>query len=214
MNIVIVKYNAGNIQSVLYALERIGLNAFVTDDHSAIQSADKVIFPGVGEASTAMQYLRERNLDKLLISLTQPVLGICLGMQLMCSYSEENNTDCLNIFREPVKKFDPSIHNLPEITVTTRQPGVEPGLDLKVPQIGWNNIYDLKTDLFKHVRENSYVYLVHSYYAALGEHTIATTDYVQPYSTGLHTKNFYGVQFHPEKSADTGEQILKNFLSL
>ncbi len=214
MNIVIVKYNAGNIQSVLYALERIGLNAVVTDDHAAIQTADKVIFPGVGEASTAMQYLRERNLDKLLISLTQPVLGICLGMQLMCSYSEENNTDCLNIFREPVKKFDPLINNLPETTVTTGQPAVEPRLDLKVPQIGWNNIYDLKTDLFKDVRENSYVYLVHSYYAALGEHTIAITDYVQPYSTGLHTKNFYGVQFHPEKSADTGEQILKNFLSL
>jgi glutamine amidotransferase len=214
MNIVIVKYNAGNIQSVLYALERIGLNAVVTDDHAAIQTADKVIFPGVGEASTAMQYLRERNLDKLLISLTQPVLGICLGMQLMCSYSEENNTACLNIFREPVKKFDPLNNNLPETTVTTGQPAVEPRLDLKVPQIGWNNIYDLKTDLFKDVRENSYVYLVHSYYAALGEHTIAITDYVQPYSTGLHTKNFYGVQFHPEKSADTGEHILKNFLSL
>lgn len=214
MNIVIVKYNAGNIQSVLYALERIGLNAVVTDDHAAIQSADKVIFPGVGEASTAMQYLRERNLDKLLIGLTQPLLGICLGMQLMCSYSEENNTTCLNIFRETVKKFDPSNNNLPATAMITGQPAVKPESDLKVPQIGWNNIYDLKTDLFKDVRENSYVYLVHSYYAALGEHTIATTDYVQSYSTGLHTKNFYGVQFHPEKSADTGEQILKNFLSL
>ena len=204
MTIVIVKYNAGNIQSVLYALERIGLNAVVTDDHHSIQSADKVIFPGVGEASTAMHYLKQRNLDKLLVSLTQPVLGICLGMQLMCSHSEENDTTCLNIFREQVKRFNPS-------TVTTL---VKSETNLKVPQIGWNNIFDLKTTLFKDVAENSYVYLVHSYYAALGEHTIATTDYVQPYSTGLHVNNFYGVQFHPEKSADAGQQILKNFLSL
>jgi glutamine amidotransferase len=214
MNVTIVKYNSGNIQSVLYALERIGLEAIVTDDHAAIQSADKVIFPGVGEASTAMQYLRERNLDKLLTSLTQPVLGICLGMQLMCSYSEENDTDCLNIFQEQVKKFDPSITGSTVTSILTGQPSIKTGSELKVPQIGWNNIFDLKTDLFKNVPENSYVYLVHSYYAALGEHTIATTDYVHPYSTGLHVRNFYGVQFHPEKSAGTGEQILKNFLSL
>ncbi len=208
MTIVIVKYNAGNIQSVLYALERIGLNAVVTDDHDSIQSADKVIFPGVGEASTAMNYLKERNMDKLLVSLTQPVLGICLGMQLMCSHSEENDTPCLNIFREQVKKFSPSTVSLPDTLLA------EPEAKMKVPQIGWNNIFDLKTSLFKDVAENSYVYLVHSYYAALGEHTIATTDYVQPYSTGLHVNNFYGVQFHPEKSADAGQQILKNFLSL
>ena len=207
MNIVIVKYNAGNIQSVLYALERIGLNAIVTDDFSTIQSADKVIFPGVGEASTAMRYLRERKLDELLTSLTQPVLGICLGMQLMCSYSEENDTTCLNIFPEKVKKFNAAVFDASVAAIKNNS-------GLKVPQIGWNNIYDLQTDLFKKVPENSYMYLVHSYYAALGEHTIATTDYIQPYSAGLHTKNFYGVQFHPEKSADNGEQILKNFLSL
>ena len=208
MNIVIVKYNAGNIKSVLYALERIGLNAVVTDDFSTIQSADKIIFPGVGEASTAMRYLRERKLDELLVSLTQPLLGICLGMQLMCSYSEENDTTCLNIFPEKVKKFNPPAFNAPGTAI------IKNNSDLKVPQIGWNNIYDLKTELFKNVPENAYMYFVHSYYAALGEHTIATTDYVQLYSAGLHTKNFYGVQFHPEKSADAGEQILKNFLSL
>jgi glutamine amidotransferase len=214
MNIVIVKYNAGNIQSVLYALERIGLNAVVTDDHAAIRSADKVIFPGVGEASTAMAYLRERNLDKVLVSLTQPVLGICLGMQLMCSHSEENNTGCLNIFQEPVKKFDPSVAGVQRVPAAKKGSLVTHQAHLKVPQIGWNNIFNLKSDLFKEVAENCYVYSVHSYYAALGAHTIATIDYVQPYSAALHTKNFYGVQFHPEKSADTGEQILKNFLSL
>lgn len=205
MKIVIVKYNAGNIQSVLYALERIGISAEVTDDKEAVQYADKVIFPGVGEASTAMRYLKERSLDKLITSLKQPVLGICLGMQLMCSHSEENDTECLGIFQEKVKRFNPLLAAMEEGVQTT---------DLKVPQIGWNNIYNLKTGLFDGVTDCSYVYLVHSYYAALGEHTIATTDYVQPYSTGLHTGNFYGVQFHPEKSADTGEKILKNFLSL
>lgn len=205
MKIVIVKYNAGNIQSVLYALERIGISAEVTDDKEAVQYADKVIFPGVGEASTAMRYLKERSLDKLITSLQQPVLGICLGMQLMCSHSEENDTDCLGIFRENVKRFNPLL--------AAREVGVQTA-DLKVPQIGWNNIYNLQTGLFEGVTDCSYVYLVHSYYAALGEHTIATTDYVQPYSAGLHSGNFYGVQFHPEKSADIGEKILKNFLSL
>ena len=199
MKIAIIKYNAGNIRSVLYALERIGHSAVVTDNADEIRNSDKVIFPGVGEASTAMNYLKDRNLDKLIYSLTQPVLGICLGMQLMCKYSEENDTECLGIFDEDVKKFSPQSRQM---------------LDLKVPQIGWNAIYDLKTDLFKNVTENSYCYFVHGYYAAKGEHTIATADYVQPYSSALHKNNFYGVQFHPEKSAITGERIISNFLNL
>lgn len=198
MNLAIVKYNAGNIQSVLYALERIGVEAVVTDDQEYLKKADKVIFPGVGEASSAMNYLKERGLDKLLVSLTQPVLGICLGMQLMCRYSEENDTDCLGIFDEKVLKFDVS--------------GIEERI--KVPQIGWNTIYDLKTNLFKGVAENSFCYFVHGYHAALGEHTIATTHYIKPYSSALHRDNFYGVQFHPEKSAAVGEQIIKNFLAI
>ncbi|NNV54509.1 imidazole glycerol phosphate synthase subunit HisH [Limnovirga soli] len=194
--LVIVKYNAGNIQSVLYALERIGVEALVTDDHAQIKAADKVIFPGVGEASSAMRYLNERGLSDVLKQLTQPVLGICLGMQLMCRHSEENDTTCLGIFDEPVKQFKP-------LDAT-----------IKVPQIGWNNIYQLKTNLFAHLKEESYCYFVHGYYAATGGHTIATTDYVHPYSAALHKNNFYGVQFHPEKSATVGEQILKNFISL
>jgi imidazole glycerol-phosphate synthase subunit HisH len=194
MNIVIVKYNAGNIQSVLYALERIGATAVVTDNVEEIQAAGKVIFPGVGEASTAMNYLKERKLDEVIKNLRQPVLGVCLGMQLMCSYSEENNTECIGIFGEKVKRFAPATP------------------DIKVPQIGWNNVYDLKSDLFSNLKENSYCYFVHSYCAALGSDTIATTDYVQPYSAALHKGNFYGVQFHPEKSAEVGEQILKNFI--
>ena len=197
MSLVIVKYNAGNIQSVLYALERIGVEAVVTDDHEQIRKAQKVIFPGVGEASSAMRYLKERGLDEVLKNLQQPVLGICLGMQLMCAYSEENDTPCLGIFPENVKQFTPAA-----------------GSNLKVPQIGWNSIYNLKTDLFRQTPENSYCYFVHGYYAALGDHTIATADYVQPYSAGLHRDNFYGLQFHPEKSARIGEQLLKNFLSL
>ena len=196
MVLTIIKYNAGNIQSVLYALERIGVSAIVTDDMEQIQKAEKVIFPGVGEASTAMNYLRERKLDMLIKNLKQPVLGICLGMQLMCKHSEENDTDCLGIFDEPIKKFNVK------------------GMGLKVPQIGWNTVYNLKTKLFVGLEENSYCYFVHGYYAALGEHTIGTTDYVQPYSSALHRDNFYGVQFHPEKSAEVGERILKNFIEL
>jgi len=196
LKIAIIKYNAGNIRSVLYALERIGHTALVTDNAAEIKNADKVIFPGVGEASTAMNYLKERDLGNLICSLTQPVLGICLGMQLMCKYSEENDTDCLGIFEESVKKF--KIQNS----------------KFKIPQIGWNSIYALKTDLFKNVTENSYCYFVHGYYASSGEHTIATTDYVQPYSSALRKNNFYGVQFHPEKSAAGGEQILKNFIEI
>jgi glutamine amidotransferase len=196
MNITIVQYNAGNIQSVLYALERLGVTATVTDDPAMIQAADKVIFPGVGEASTAMAYLKERNLDQLIVSLKQPVLGICLGMQLMCKHSAENDTKCLGIFEEQVMAFK-STEN------TT-----------KVPQIGWNTITNLKTELFNGVSENSFAYFVHGYYAGIGENTITTTDYIQAYSSALHKNNFYGVQFHPEKSASVGEQIIQNFLSL
>jgi glutamine amidotransferase len=198
MGLTIIKYNAGNIQSVLYALERIGVSATVTDDHEQILSSDKVIFPGVGEASTAMHYLKQRNLDVLIKNLSQPLLGICLGMQLMCKHSEENDTDCLGIFNENVRHF---VH-----------PGLEGGN--KIPQIGWNNIYNLQSGLFTDIPENSYCYFVHGYYAALGEHTIATTNYIQPYSSALHKNNFYGVQFHPEKSAAVGEKIIKNFLDL
>jgi glutamine amidotransferase len=196
MKIVIIKYNAGNIQSVLYALERIGVSAMVTDAIEEIQTADKVIFPGVGEASTAMQYLKERKLDELIISLQQPVLGICLGMQLMCTHSTENDTACLGIFEEQVKQFE------------TSDPSI------KVPQIGWNTITALKTPLFKGIAENSFAYFVHGYYAAKGKHTIATTNYIQDYSSALQKDNFYGVQFHPEKSARVGEQIIQDFLAL
>ena len=197
MKLVIIKYNAGNIQSVRYALERIGVDALVTDDHESIATADKVIFPGVGEASTAMQYLRERKLDQLIRGLQQPVLGICLGMQLMCKYSEENDTNCLQIFEEEVKRFNPL-----------------PATGLKVPQIGWNSIYNLKSALFAQIPEHSYCYFVHGYYAAKGIHTIATADYSLSYSAALQKNNFYGVQFHPEKSAVTGEKILANFLKI
>ena len=196
MNLTIVQYNAGNIQSVLYALERLGVAATVTDDPAMIQAADKVIFPGVGEASTAMAYLKERNLDQLIVALKQPVLGICLGMQLMCKHSAENDTNCLGIFDEQVLAF--------KATEKTN----------KVPQMGWNNIKHLRTDLFIGVPENSFAYFVHGYYAGLGVNTIATTNYIQEYSSGLQKNNFYGVQFHPEKSAAVGEQIIQNFLSL
>jgi glutamine amidotransferase len=195
-DIIIIQYNAGNIQSVLFALERLNVEAIVTDDPEKIHAAHKVIFPGVGEARSAMTYLKERGLDQLICSLTQPVLGICLGMQLMCAHSEENDTDCLGIFNEPVRKF---------------QPGAS---GLKVPQIGWNTIAQMKTPLFEGVPDPSYCYFVHGYYAAKGEHTIATTDYCGPYSAALHRDNFYGVQFHPEKSAAVGERILSNFINL
>ena len=196
MKTVIIKYNAGNIQSVLYALERLGVSAMVTDSIEEINTADKVIFPGVGEASTAMQYLRERNLDELIKNLKQPVLGICLGMQLMCMHSTENNTSCLGIFEEQVKQFE------------TKEPAI------KIPQIGWNTITALKTPLFKGIAENIFAYFVHGYYAAKGKHTIATTHYIQDYSSALQKDNFYGLQFHPEKSAKAGEQIIQNFLAL
>src|SRR6185503_6821497 len=172
MNVTIIKYNAGNIRSVLFALERIGCIATVTDDPELINAADKVIFPGVGEASTAMNYLKERRLDELIISLKQPVFGICLGLQLLCDYSTENDTKCLGVFdKVTVKQFEP--------------------LDktLKVPQIGWNTIYDLKSDLFKKIQENSYCYSVHGYYANISEYTIGKTEYVQPYSSALKKNN-------------------------
>lgn len=197
MNTVIIKYNAGNIQSVLYALERIGVTAKVTANHEEILAADKVIFPGVGEANSAMNSLKENNLHQLIPTLTQPVLGICVGMQLLCKYSEENNTECLGVFDEPVKLFKPNASNV-----------------FKVPKIGWNNIYDLQSPLMQGIENNSYCYFVHSYYVPLGKHTIATTDYMQPYSAAIYKNNFYGVQFHAEKSSKTGEQILQNFLNI
>lgn len=197
MNTVIIKYNAGNIQSVQFALERIGVQAIVTDDPDTIRAAGRVIFPGVGEASTAMRYLRERKLDVLIRSLEQPVLGICLGMQLLCDHSAENDTTCLGIFEHvQVKKFDNTASGL------------------KVPQTGWNTISGVQSPLFSQVPENSFCYFVHSYYAELNPYTVATTEYTLRYSSALQRGNFYGVQFHPEKSAGTGEQILKNFLTL
>jgi imidazole glycerol-phosphate synthase subunit HisH len=197
MNVVVIKYNAGNIQSVLFALQRIGVQATVSNDPEKILSADKIIFPGVGEASSAMQYLKQRKLDEVICSARQPVLGICLGMQLLCKYSEENDTNCIGIFSDvTVKKF---IHR---------------GNDLKIPQIGWNTITGLQTGLFDSVENNSYCYFVHGYYAELSNYTIARAEYGNSYSAALNKNNFYGVQFHPEKSAATGEIILKNFLSL
>ncbi len=195
MNVAIVKYNAGNILSVTYALERLGINPVVTDNIEELQKADRVIFPGVGEASTAMAYLKERSLDAVIKNLDQPVLGICLGMQLLCSYSEENNTNCLSVFDERVVSFLPN------------------GAD-KIPQVGWNTISDYSSNLFKGLPINAYCYFVHGYYAALGPDTIATTNYILPYSAALHKNNFYGVQFHPEKSAAVGEKILQNFLDI
>jgi imidazole glycerol-phosphate synthase subunit HisH len=195
LKLVIIKYNAGNIQSVLFALERIGMEGMVTDDPFLIQSADKVIFPGVGEASSAMNYLRDRKLDQLIRELKQPVLGICLGLQLMCKYSEENKTECLGIFDTEVKKFN-----------------VESGL--KVPQIGWNKVEVTSEPLFKGIFEEPYCYFVHSYYAELCAETAAVTEYGVRFSSALGKNNFYGVQFHPEKSAAAGEHILKNFIQL
>jgi glutamine amidotransferase len=200
MKVAIVKYNAGNVQSVLYALQRLGLNAVVTDDAEEIRSADKVIFPGVGHAGSAMEYLRNKNMDHLILSLTQPVLGICLGLQLMCNVSEEANTQCLGIFDVNVKKFDNMV--------------AKNGASLKIPHMGWNTIYNLQSPLFTGVRENAFVYFVHSYYAELSAQTIATADYIAPYSAAMHTHNFYGVQFHSEKSAEAGIQIISNFLKL
>ncbi len=195
MRVAIVKYNAGNIRSVAYALNRLGIEPEISDDPEVLRSVDKVIFPGVGEASTAMRYLKKDGLDQLIPSLKQPVLGICLGLQLMCTHSEENNTDCLNIFPVQVKKF--------------------PSQDqIKVPQIGWNTIHDLKSPLFKGLSENAFMYFVHSYYAEQNPYAIATTDYIFPYTSAIHKDNFYAVQFHAEKSGEVGSQIIENFIRL
>ena len=199
MNVAIIKYNAGNVQSVLYALQRLGVHAIVTDKHDEIIAADKVIFPGVGNADSAMQYLKGTGLDQLIISLKQPVLGICLGLQLMCNLSEEGNTKCLGIFDVEVKKFKEPFQNKNVVPI-------------KIPHMGWNTIYDLSSPLMKGVEEKSFVYYVHSYYAELSAQTIATTDYIIPFSAAIQKDNFYGVQFHTEKSATAGEQILSNFL--
>jgi imidazole glycerol-phosphate synthase subunit HisH len=193
MKVVLIKYNAGNIQSVLYALERIDVSAVVTADHDEIRGADRVLFPGVGEARSAMESLQENNLDKVIKDLKQPVLGICVGMQLLCDHSEERDTKGIGVFDVKVKRFP---------VATT----------LKVPQIGWNDIYNLRSSLFHGLAEHSYIYNVHSYYAELSDKTIATADYGLEYSAALKKDNFYGVQFHTEKSATAGEQVLKNFI--
>ena len=191
--LVIINYGAGNIQSIMFAIERLGYKAILSNNPNEIKTADKVIFPGVGEASSAMKMLEESGLDSLIPTLKQPVLGICLGMQLMCNYSEEGNTKGLGIFDVDVVKFTSKV---------------------KVPQMGWNQIYNLKSDLFNGIAENEYMYLVHSFYAPLCAETIATTNYELEYSSALENNNFFGTQFHPEKSGDIGEQILKNFLNL
>ena len=193
MKIVIIDYGAGNIQSIMFAIQRLGYVAVLSHDIEEIKSADKVIFPGVGEASSAMKKLKTSGMDTLIPQLQQPVLGICLGMQLMCNYSEEGNTRGLGIFDVNVLKFSNNV---------------------KVPQIGWNIVSNLKTDLFDKIQEKEYMYTVHSFYVPLCVETIATTDYELLYSSALHKNNFYGVQFHPEKSSSAGEQLLKNFLEL
>lgn len=193
MKIVIIKYNAGNVVSVTNTLNRLGIEPIVSDDPELIKSADKVIFPGVGEASTAMDYLRERKLDELIISLKQPFLGICLGQQLMCKHSEENDTRCLGIFDLNVVKFEPK---------------------LKVPHMGWNKLSDMKGNMFKKMPKESFIYFVHSYYCEIGNETIAKSDYINPFSAALHKDNFYAIQGHPEKSGKTGQQFLENFIKL
>jgi glutamine amidotransferase len=206
MRLAIIKYNAGNIQSVLNALERLDVHAEVTDDKETILSADKIIFPGVGEAGSAMSSLRQNNLDKLITELKQPVLGICVGMQLLCNHSEENNTKCLGIIPVCVKRFP--------ATPLSNPAREESGGWLKVPQVGWNTIYNLRTPLFDGVAVDSYIYNVHSYYAEDSPYTIAKSNYGVEYAAAIHKDNFYGVQFHTEKSAATGNRIIQNFLNL
>ncbi|MBQ7554735.1 MAG: imidazole glycerol phosphate synthase subunit HisH [Bacteroidaceae bacterium] len=199
MRIAIIDYNAGNIRSVENALRRLGVEPVITADKQLVSEADKVIFPGVGEAATTMSFLRHENMDTLIKGLKQPVLGICLGMQLMCKHSEEGDTDCLGIFDAEVRQFVSQRH------------------EDKVPHMGWNTLYDMKADnygksLFMDVAEEAYVYFVHSYYVPVGDYTAATTDYILPFSAAIQQDNFYATQFHPEKSGSVGEQILKNFL--
>jgi glutamine amidotransferase len=202
MKLAIIKYNAGNVQSVLFALQRLGINAVVTDDHEEINSSDKIIFPGVGNAASAMEHLKVRKLDQLIVSLKQPVLGICLGLQLLCNFSEEGNTNCLGVFDANVKKFDEEVFKNKNLW------------PYKVPHVGWNTISNLSSPLMNGITENSFVYFVHSYFATISPETVATTDYINPFSAAMHKNNFYGVQFHTEKSAEAGEQILNNFLKL
>lgn len=197
MKTVLIDYNAGNIRSVLFALERLGGEAELSSNPEVIRSADKVIFPGVGEAGSTMTYLKTKKLDQLIRELKQPVLGICLGMQLLCEYSEEGNTECLGIIPQKVRKFSAQNQE-------------------KVPHIGWNTVvpHPQPNALFVKLSDDSYVYYVHSYYVEMGPHTIAETDYIHPFSAALQMDNFYATQFHPEKSGGVGEQILKNFLTL
>lgn len=193
MKIAIIKYNAGNIRSMAFALERLGIEYTVTDNKEEILKADKVIFPGVGEAQSTMAYLNDTKLSLVIKELTQPVLGVCLGMQLLCNYSEENNTNCLGVFDESVKLFSPQKNE-------------------KVPHMGWNSI-TLSNSWINQELNDSYLYFVHSYYVPINKYTAAITDYIQPFSAALHKNNFYGVQFHPEKSAAAGEAILQSFLT-
>ena len=195
MNIAIVKYNAGNIYSVVNALRRMGVEPLLTDDAEQLRKADGVLFPGQGEARGAMEYLRARGLDEVIKSLKQPVFGICVGQQLLCKHSEEGDTECIGVFDTEVKRFQPQKH------------------EEKVPCMGWNRLYDTKSALMNGL-EDQYVYFVHSFYVPLCSETIATADYILPYSAALHKDNFYTTQFHPEKSGDAGEQILKNFLEI
>ena len=195
MNVAIVKYNAGNIYSVVNALKRLGLEPLLTDDAEQLQKADRVLFPGQGEARGAMEYLKARRLDEVIRNLSQPVLGICIGQQLLCRHSEEGDTDCIGIFDAEVKRFQPARH------------------EDKVPCMGWNWLHDTKSPLMQGI-EGEYVYFVHSYYVPVCSETIATADYILPYSAAMHKDNFYTCQFHPEKSGRVGEQIIKNFLSI